>query len=122
MGIKDMGEPRIVKLNVDFGKEISKGEKLSVQFTGGAIVPKEESNNECFASMTLLIKTASDKVIFLLMVQCKVLCFVEKNEKDTREDLIKKEVFPKLIDWISDFYNDMGEKTVLKLPNFPVIK
>ena len=119
MKIKSITEPKIVKLHIDLENKPKQGEKISVQFMGGAMIPTEEDDEKCFASMNLLMKNNDDKIIVSMMVQSKVICPITKNEKESRQDLIKKEVFPELIAKIKEIYNLVGENTIAKLPNFP---
>ena len=119
MKIKSISEPKIVKIHIDLENKLKQGEKISVQFMGGAMIPKEDDDENCFASMNLLMKNTSDKIIVSLLVQSKVVCPVTESGKKSRQDLIKTEVFPKLIDKIKEIYNLLGEDTIVKLPNFP---
>ena len=119
--IKEIGNPKIIKLNIDLEKKLEKGEKLTAQFIGGVMVPKENKDDVCYASMNFLIKTASEKIIVSLMIQSKVICKIEKKETESRESCIKNEVLPKLIEWIKDYYNKLSDNTIIKLPDFPVM-
>ena len=119
--IKEIGTPKIIKLNIDLEKKLQKGEKLTAQFIGGVMVPKEIKDDVCYASMNFLIKTASEKIIVSLMIQSKVVCTIEKNETEPRDISIKNQVFPTLVDWIKSYYNKLCDNTIIKLPDFPVM-
>lgn len=83
------------------------------------MIPKNEDDEGCFASMNLLMKNNADKVMFSLMVQSKVVCPVLENDKKSRESLIKDEAFPKLIDKLKEIYNQLEENTIIKFPDLP---
>lgn len=119
MKIKSIGEPKIVKLHVDLEDKIKQGEQISLQVMGGVMIPQNEDDDECFASMNLLMKNNVDKVMFSLMIQSKVVCPALENDKKSREILIKDAAFPKLIDKLKEIYNQLEENTIIKLPDLP---
>ena len=119
--IKEIEEPKIIKLNIDLDRTLKKGERLTAQFTGGIMIPKEDSNEICFASMNLLIKNENEQVIISLMIQSKVICSRNSSDEKSRDEMIKEKVFPKLLKGLSDYYNTISVNTVVKLPDFPAL-
>ena len=119
--IKEIEEPKIIKLNIDLDRTLKKGERLTAQFTGGIMIPKEDSNEICFASMNLLIKNENEQVIISLMIQSKVICSRDSSDEKSRDEMIKEKVFPKLLKGLSDYYNTISVNTVVKLPDFPAL-
>ncbi len=119
--IKEIEDPKIIKLNIDLDRTLKKGERLTAQFTGGIMIPKEDSNEICFASMNLLIKNENEQVIISLMIQSKVICSRDSSDEKSRDEMIKEKVFPKLLKGLSDYYNTISVNTVVKLPDFPAL-
>ena len=119
--IKEIEEPKIIKLNIDLDRTLEKGERLTAQFSGGIMIPKEDLNESCFASMNLLIKNENEQVIISLMVQSKVICSRENADNKSRDEMIKEKVFPKLVKSLNAYYNNISANTVVKLPEFPAL-
>ena len=119
--IKKIEEPRIIKLNIDLDGTLKKGERLTAQFSGGIMIPKEDFNEVCFASMNLLIKNENEQVIISLMVQTKVICSRENSENKSRDEMIKENVFPTLVKSLNAYYNNISDNTIVKLPDFPAL-